>query len=83
MYKLDMIPILVKSKFGFNPITINNNNTILIKVKGIDNVSLAKYIFDKTENLKITVKGRKCYRFSNDDWIQIELSNKSEIVFIS
>ena len=65
--------------FGFEPQTSLRGDVLYIRVKGIDNVSLAKYILDKTDNYKITVKEREGYKFSDIEWIKIEPSETSEL----
>lgn len=67
--------------FGFKPDTSYKNGALYIRVKGIDNMSLAKYILDKTNGYKITVKEREGYKFSDIEWIKIEPSEHSEIFF--
>ena len=67
------------NNFGFNPQTSLKDNVLYLRVKGIDNVSLAKYILDKTDNYKITVKEREGYKFSDIEWIKIEPSETSEL----
>ena len=54
---------------------------LYLRVKGIDNVSLAKYLLDKTEKYKITVKEREGYKFSDIEWIKIENSESSQLCF--
>ena len=73
--------INVVEQFGFVPQTSLKNDALYIRVKGIDNVSLAKYILDKTENYKITVKEREGYKFSDIEWIKIENSETSQLHF--
>ena len=67
--------------FGFEPQTSLKGDVLYIRVKGIDNVSLAKYILDKTDNYKITVKEREGYKFSDIEWIKIEASETSQLCF--
>ena len=69
------------NNFGFNPQTSLKDNVLYLRVKGIDNVSLAKYILDKTDNYKITVKEREGYKFSDIEWIKIEPSETSQLCF--
>ena len=51
--------------------------------EGIDNVSLAKYILDKTEGYQITVKEREGYKFSDIEWVKVEHSDTSQLVFVN
>ena len=69
------------NNFGFNPQTSLKGDILYIRVKGIDNVSLAKYLLDKTEKYRITVKEREGYKFSDIEWIKIEHSDVPEIVY--
>jgi hypothetical protein len=71
--------IEVIDNFGFKPETSYKDNVLYIRVKGVDNVSLAKYILDKTNNYKITVKEREGYKFSDIEWIKIEPSETSQL----
>lgn len=63
---------LIKCNFGFQPETKYENDSLFIRVSGIDNVSLAKYISEKINYLKITVQEREGYKFSDLGWIKIE-----------
>ena len=72
---------VIQDNFGFNPDYVVENDILFIRVKGIDNVSLAKYILDKLKCLKITVQDREGYRFSDLGWIKIQYSEKSQLVY--
>lgn len=74
----DIIGIIIEN-FGFEPEYRITDNIMYLRVGGIDNVSLAKYILDKTNSYKITVKEREGYKFSDIEWIKIEKSETSEL----
>ena len=72
---------IIKNNFGFEPESCISDNVLYLRVGGIDNVSLAKYILEKTDNFKITVKEHEGYKFSDIEWIKIEQNEISELVF--
>ena len=72
---------IIESSFGFEPESRIIDNVLYLRVGGIDNVSLAKYILEKTNNFKITVKEREGYKFSDMEWIKIEQNEISELVY--
>jgi hypothetical protein len=71
---------LVKEKFDVYVEQEVSSNVMFIKVSGLDNYSLARYILENYNQLKVTVKEREGYKFSDSDWIKIELSNKNELI---
>lgn len=74
------IVALVKEKFDIYVEQEISSNVMFIKVSGLDNYSLARYILENYKTLKITVKDREGYKFSDSDWIKIELSDTKELV---
>ena len=72
---------IIKNNFGFEPESRISDNVLYLRVGGIDNVSLAKYILEKTDNFKITVKEHEGYKFSDIEWIKIENSESSQLCF--
>ena len=68
----EIISDIIRNNFGLVPDVVIDNDVVLLRIKGIDNVSLAKYILDKTDKIKITVKEREGYKFSDIEWIKIE-----------
>ena len=76
----DIISI-IDSSFGFEPEYRITDGVLYLRVGGIDNVSLAKYILEKTKFFKITVKEREGYKFSDIEWIKVEHSEVPEIVY--
>lgn len=71
---------LVKEKFDVYVEHEISSNVMFIKVAGLDNYSLARYILETYKELKITVRDREGYKFSDSDWIKIELSDKKELI---
>jgi hypothetical protein len=79
MTNLVDIPNIIENSFGIKSEAILNDDHLDIRMKGIDNCSLAKYILDKCDNVKITVKEREGYKFSDLGWVKIEKSIEKEI----
>ena len=72
----------IKKYFDIEPEVKYKQNIMFIRVNGLDNVSLANYIIDKLDNLKVTVQEKEGYKFSNLGWIQIEkCEGKSHLVY--
>lgn len=61
----------VERSFGVNVEYQKAANIMLIRVNGLDDVSLARYIKEKYD-VKITTKKIEGYKFYNNDWIKIE-----------
>lgn len=82
-HTLEQVIDLVKNNFGFEPEIKYENDVLSIRVGGVDNVSLAKYIREKINYLKITVHEREGYKFSDMEWIKIEEQDKehSQVVY--
>jgi len=57
-------------------------NVMYIKVNGLDNNSLAKWIINEFDNCKVYVKQREGYKIHNLGWVKVESSDqiKSELV---
>jgi hypothetical protein len=72
---------IIENNFRLKPDIVVKDDILYIRVKGIDNVSLAKYILEETDNFRITVKEREGYKFSDIEWIKIESNEASEIVY--
>jgi hypothetical protein len=49
-----------------------DSDVLLLKLLGIDNCSLARWIVNEFDNIKVEVKELEGYKFSNDGWIRIE-----------
>ena len=52
---------------------------MFLKVEGLDNISLAKYIVDNFKEVRVTVREKESYQFSSD-WIKVEYSDDKELV---
>ena len=83
MNNFNQVVELVKEKFDVYVETEVASNVMFIKVVGLDNYSLARYIVDNFKNIKVTVKEREGYKFSDSEWIKIEESNKNELTLIT
>ena len=70
---IDRIKNLIEKKFQLKPEILEVNNKIFLKVIGIDNLSLSKWLQEEIKELKIDVKQTASYQFSNDGWIKIEI----------
>lgn len=67
-----MIPKLIKDRFGLEAEVVEAANIIMLRVQGLDNVSLANWIKEQFADVYVTVKERRSFEFSNDGWIKIE-----------
>lgn len=67
-----MIPELIKDKFGLEAEVVEASNIIMLRVQGLDNLSLANWIKEQFADVYVTVKERRSFEFSNDGWIKIE-----------
>jgi hypothetical protein len=77
----DVVTDIIRESFGFEPEIRVRDEVLFMRVGGIDNVSLAQYILEKTDCFKITVKEREGYKFSDIEWIKIEYDEEPQIVF--
>lgn len=62
----------VRKQFSINVECEKTSNVLFIKVKGLDNYSLARYIFEKFHDIEVTVQEHEGYKFSDLGWIKIE-----------
>jgi hypothetical protein len=69
---MDSIKSRIEEKFQLQPEILKVNDKIFVKVLGLDNLSLAKWLQEEFSELKIDVKQTAAYEFSNDGWIKIE-----------
>jgi hypothetical protein len=67
-----VIPELIKDKFGLEAEVVEASNIIMLRVQGLDNLSLANWIKEEFSDVYVTVKNRRSFEFSNDGWIKIE-----------
>jgi hypothetical protein len=69
---MNSIKSRIEEKFQLQPEILKVNDKIFVKVLGLDNLSLAKWLQEEFNELKIEVKKTAAYEFSNDGWIKIE-----------
>ena len=67
-----MIIERIKEKFGLEAEVAEVSNILMLRVPGLDNLSLANWIKEEFSDVYITVKNRRSFEFSNDGWIKIE-----------
>ena len=70
---IDRIKNLIEKKFQLKPEISEANNKIFLKVIGLDNLSLSKWLQQEIKELRVEVKQTASYQFSNDGWIKIEV----------
>jgi len=70
---------LIKDNFDVYVEHEISSNVMFLKVEGLDNTSLARYIVDNFKEVKVTVKEKESYQFSSD-WIKVEYSDDKELV---
>jgi hypothetical protein len=69
---INSIKSRIEEKFQLQPEILKINDKIFVKVLGLDNLSLSKWLQEEFNELKIDVKQTAVYEFSNDGWIKIE-----------
>ena len=79
MKNFKLVVELIKDNFDVYVEHEISSNVMFLKVEGLDNTSLAKYIVDNFKEVKVTVKEKENYKFSSD-WIKIEYSDDKELV---
>jgi hypothetical protein len=62
----------IKEKFGLEAEIVEASNILFLRVRGLDNVSLAEWIRVEFHNTYVSVKNRRTFEFSDDGWIKIE-----------
>jgi hypothetical protein len=70
----------VEERFGLEVTSSIVSNIMLLKVNGLDNNSLAKYIVQNLEGLKVSVSEKEGYKFGNNGWIKIEKTGQDSIL---
>ena len=70
----------IKEQFGLDVESIQTANVLLLKIKGIDNYSLAEYLYDKIDGVTVSVCSHEKYRYSNLGWIKVELSKTKQLL---
>lgn len=67
-----MIVEKIKDKFGLEAEVTEAANILMLRVQGLDNLSLANWIKEEFSNVYVTVKNRRTFEFSDTGWIKIE-----------
>jgi hypothetical protein len=62
----------IKEKFGLEAEVTEAANIIMLRVQGLDNLSLANWIKEEFSDVYVTVKNRRTFEFSDTGWIKIE-----------
>lgn len=78
-----MIPNIakrIKDKFGLKAEVTQASNVMFLKVEGLDNYSLARWIIEEFDNIKVSVKEREGYKILNSEWIKIEKNDNKELI---
>ena len=79
MRNFKLVVELIKEKFDVYVEHEMLSNVMFLRVEGLDNDSLARYIVDNFKEVKVTVKQKESYQFSSD-WIKVEYSDNKELV---
>lgn len=61
----------LENKFGINIESEITANVMMLRIKGLDNVSLQRYINNEYKDIKVTCNEYEGYKFYNT-WIKIE-----------
>jgi hypothetical protein len=78
-----LFDILKKVKESFDGFDIEHelaSNILLLKVKGLDSCSLAKWIRQEFTDAKVTVKELQEYKFSDASWIKVEYNTLKGVI---
>ena len=67
-----MIIERIKEKFGLEADVVEASNILMLRVQGLDNLSLANWIKEEFSDVYVTVKNRRTFEFSDTGWIKIE-----------
>lgn len=62
----------VTDSFQLNVESEYASNLLLIRVPGVDNVSIARYIREKFPEFLVTTREVEGYKISNIGWIKVE-----------
>jgi hypothetical protein len=62
----------IKDKFGLEAEVTEAANILMLRVQGLDNLSLANWIKEEFSDVYVTVKNRRTFEFSDTGWIKIE-----------
>jgi len=62
----------IREKFGLEAEVAEASNILMLRVPGLDNLSLANWIKEEFSDVYVTVKNRRTFEFSDTGWIKIE-----------
>ena len=62
----------IKNSFGVEPETKELHNILFLRVHGIDNLSLSKWLEEEFDDIIVSVKYKRRNVYSDTDWILIE-----------
>jgi hypothetical protein len=62
----------VEDKFKLESEHEISSNLLLLRIPGIDNVSLGRYIKDLYADIKVTTREIEGYKIQTDGWVKIE-----------
>jgi hypothetical protein len=62
----------VEDKFELESEHEISSNLLLLRIPGIDNVSLGRYIKDLYADIKVTTREIEGYKIQTDGWVKIE-----------
>ena len=79
MKNFKLVVELIKDNFDVYVEHEISSNVMFLKVEGLDNTSLARYIVDNFKEVRVTVREKESYQFSSD-WIKVEYSDDKELV---
>lgn len=77
---IDYILNIIHEKFGLKVDSSKTANVLFLRINGIDNYSLARWMIEEFDSIKVTVKDKEGYKFSNFGWIKVEESTNKELV---
>lgn len=70
----------IEKKFGLPVESQVAANVTYVKVLGLDNYSLARWISEEFDEFKVYVKQREGYKIHQLGWVKVEPSDKSELI---
>jgi len=68
---LDDVIDHIEDAFQLKCKTKHKDDAVLIKILGIDNCSLARWIRSEFNNVKVYVKNHNGYKFSDEGWVRV------------
>lgn len=73
----------IEKKFGLPVEAHFAANVAYVKVLGLDNYSLARWITEEFNEFRVSVKQREGYKIHQLGWVKIEPSDHSELVLVN